>query len=124
ISADGLTIAYAVCDETIHDGATSVVKLRNLVTGADTVAGSVRGVPRALILSGGADKILVAGVDETGPVPACVLDAHGASTCLEPGWTPLGWYGRDKVVLADGDREVRRIAVADAAGRDLSVVYP
>lgn len=58
-----------------------------------------------------------------GALPTIIVDKTGASKELEAGWYPVGWQGRERVVLAD-EWQARHLSVADASTGALRVFYP
>ena len=122
-SIDGMSLAWVECDGTADEKTVSRAHIFDLSTMIDRPLGPFEGRPFQVDLSPSGDRLVVRRMGGDA-VPAIVLDAGGPPQSLEQGWTPLGWSGRNRVILEDHVNGAKRLAVADVETGDLRQIYP
>lgn len=118
LSEDGSRLAWIECQETAEEVTISRAHVLDLSTMTGTVLGSFHGDPLQVRLSPTGRRLAVRrrGAES----PPLVLEAGGGIRELAEGWIPLGWSGRNRVVL-EGER---RLAVVDVATGALRQIHP
>lgn len=118
-------VAFSNCDAS--EGR-STIRIRDRATGEEVALGEVPGLPRSLAVSPRGDRVLVQTVPEPGPGPGAwgwSLQRDGEPHEFPEGLLPIGWSGRDRVVLEDRrDRDVVRIAMSRPDGSDMRPIFP
>jgi len=121
---DGRRLAYTTC-ERIDAGAslTAEVRIRDLDTGEDRLFGEVEGAVASIRVSPDGSRVLMWG-NEPGRNRTVILDREGAVREIGEMWIPLGWSGRDQILLIDRSRSPEQIVVANATGEIVREIYP
>jgi hypothetical protein len=111
-SRDGEVVALADCPA-------GEIRLRV----NDDVWGSWPGRSARIRLSPSSDRAAVQVMEGPGVMsPVRILGPSGVHATFEAGWSALGWWGRDRVLLMhEADH---RLAVGDTDGGRLDVVFP
>jgi len=124
LSEDERLLAYAVCRGDKNAGYTSEVRLWDeAAAGSDHILAVLPDKVTMLSLSPQGDQVLVGRHDTAGdPLPSVILTRTGSVRDLDPGWIPVGWSGRNRVVLADG-YAAQRLALADP-DTGIRIIYP
>jgi hypothetical protein len=120
LSQDARWLAYADCE---RREARSRVRLRDLSTGEERLLAEIEERPTALLLSPRADRVLVGlGLRND----TLVIEADGTMHRFDPGLLPLGWSGRDRVLLYQPptDDGLPRLIAAQATGGESRTLYP
>ncbi|MGD8377624.1 MAG: ABC transporter permease subunit [Acidobacteriota bacterium] len=118
-------VAFSNCDEPERR---STIRVRDRATGEEVVLGKLPDLPRSLAVSPRGDRVLVQTVPEPGPGPGVrgwSLARGGDPQEFPAGLLPIGWSGRDRVVLEDSrDGDTVRIAMSRPDGSDLRAIFP
>ena len=127
LSADGSLLAYATCPPNRTADMTSDLHLVDMKTWIDLAAGQFAGKAWRILISPTKEKLLIHRFRPGGgTLPTAIVDMDGSTRELAPGWIPVGWQGRERVVLADAtdDWQIKRLAVADAGTGEMRPFYP
>lgn len=123
LSEDGSLLAYATCPRTTA-GMKSSIHLMDRNTREDRVIGQIDGKAWRILISPTRDQLLIHRLRPAGgALPTVIVDTRGSTRELQAGWIPVGWQGRQRVVLAD-DARSPRLSVADVSTGDVRVFYP
>lgn len=126
IARESDPLYYATCGKDADGSRRSSLRRRDLSDGTDTTVATVEGQIHRVLASPDGRRLIVARLSSTGSsvLPAIVVTEEGGTRELEAGWTPLGWSGRRRVVLADDAWKARRLALLDLRSGDLRPFYP
>ena len=121
---DGRRLAYTTCERTDAGAPLAVaVRIRDLDSGDDRLFGEVEGTAASIRVSPDESRVLM-WQNEPGRNRTLILDREGAVHEIGSLWIPLGWSGRDRILLIDRSRSPEQIVVADASGTILREIYP
>jgi ABC-type transport system involved in multi-copper enzyme maturation permease subunit len=120
---DERLVAYSTCDGGQPTSRRSEIHLFDRQSGEDRIVGSVDGSARELFVSPAADRVLLARYDSDG-VHAAIVGGGTTPVYIDGHWEPLGWTGRDQVVLFGRWQEPTPLVVASADGKQLRSLLP
>jgi hypothetical protein len=102
-----------------------VIDLIDLESEARTRFATVEGHPWPLLLSPSAEWLAVGRWGVLQKAGALVIARDGSTVELDQGWSPIGWWGRDGIVMIHReDGEVRSVGMADAGTGRVRSVFP
>jgi len=122
-AANGQWLAYSTCIGEKPAPRSSEIHLVDRRTGEDRLLGSVKGLARELFLSPAADRVLLALYDSDG-VRAAIVGGETPAVIIDGDWSPLGWTGKDQVVLYGDGQTPAPLVVAAADGSLLRSLIP
>jgi len=128
LSADAKTVVYVDVFGDRTSGRRREMHRLDLTTMEDRPMATLETGAWQMLISPSADRVAVQRLAKGPSIPSgVILDLQGRATELPAGWSiPIGWSGRNRVIVAQDDRTgaSRRLALADAATGELNEIYP
>ena len=121
MAPDRGVLAYSTCET--ENGA-SWIRLRDLESGQDRDLAAIPGSVMRLFLSPRGDRVLLRMRSDHGE-RTLTVGADGTVHRFDPVLRPVGWSGRDRVILMDPEGATHtRLLVARADGSETRAIFP
>jgi hypothetical protein len=120
-------LAYGVCRSDGEHDARTQVRFHDLNEARDIAAVDLEGRGWQMRLSPGGDWVTVTyAAEKSGTYAPVAVHVSGAIHTFEAGWSPLGWSGRNDVILSRYSKAfgIDALAVADVRTGEMRQVFP
>jgi hypothetical protein len=127
IADDARRMVYGDCRSDDEDDRRSRVHFRDLIEGADVATVDLEGRVWNMHLSPNGEWVSVLyAAEQDGVLAPAAVHVSGRIHRFEDGWSPIGWSGRNSVVLTryDNSSAVSEVALADVETGEMRPVYP